>query len=50
MKLTLKREHLAELAPEQLAAVVGAAIPTLPIRACLPEELDTIEPTRCACP
>ena len=46
--LTLTCEALAELTPEQMSNVVGAApdVPTLPVKDCL----DTMQPTRCLCP
>jgi hypothetical protein len=48
--LTLKSETLHELTTGQLAAVVGAAVPTLPVGACLDKFFDTMEATRCFCP
>jgi hypothetical protein len=38
-RLTLKSETLAELAADDLAAVVGGAPPTLNVRECTPTSL-----------
>jgi len=47
--LSLKRETLADLTPEQLTAVVGGALPTTPAD-CLEDLFDTLQATRCFCP
>lgn len=46
--LTLRSEALAELTPDQLTGVVGAALPTTPVGVCDPFE--TLRATRCFCP
>ena len=48
--LTLKSESLAELTSDELTSVVGAALPTLPVKTCYEELVDTLQPTRCFCP
>jgi hypothetical protein len=45
--LSLHRESLIDLTPDQLTTVVGAqAAPTTPLKDCL----DTLQATRCFCP
>lgn len=49
--LSLHREPLADLTPEQLTAVVGGhAIPTSPVKECYQDLVDTLQATRCFCP
>lgn len=47
-KLTLKRETLSELSRDELRGVAGAALPTLPAKACLASDQNcapTLEPS-----
>lgn len=48
--LTLKSEALAELSTDELTVVAGGAPPTLAVRDCVAELLDTLQATRCFCP
>ena len=48
--LTLRSETLTELGTDELTAVAGGVVPTLPVDACLDKFFDTMEPTRCLCP
>ncbi len=48
--LTLKSESLAELTTDDLTAVAGGALPTLPLAQCYDELVYTLQATRCFCP
>ena len=48
--LTLKSETLSDLTTDELTAVAGGVLPTLPVEVCLEKFIETMEPTRCLCP
>ncbi len=49
--LTPRSEPLAELTTDELTTVVAAGVlPTTPVKECLADLVDTMQPTRCVCP